>query len=115
MVLKKDAAAGDRRDGSARAGLQSDTRLEHHGRPAAPGGDEGLALPAARTTVVTRVRMGEGVHRACCTPCASISPERALVSRFRSSPQLAASSDANFEIEKDTGTRTPVGPKAWPI
>jgi hypothetical protein len=39
--LMKTAASGCHRDGSARAGLQSH---EHHGRPLAPGGDEGTIV-----------------------------------------------------------------------
>src|SRR5438128_594995 len=38
----EDAATGCRRDGAARAGLQSHARHEHHRRPTAPGGDEGI-------------------------------------------------------------------------
>ena len=41
----EDAAKGRHRDGTARAGLQSDARDEHHGHEAARGGDEGMSLP----------------------------------------------------------------------
>ena len=38
----EDVAKGRHRDGVARAGLQSAARREHHRRPAAPDGDEGI-------------------------------------------------------------------------
>ena len=41
-LLDEDAATGCRRDGAARAGLQPHARHEHHGRPTAHGGDEGI-------------------------------------------------------------------------
>ena len=41
----EDVATGRRRDGAARPGLQPHPRHEHHGHPAAHGGDEGIAEP----------------------------------------------------------------------
>src|SRR5262249_52731304 len=40
----EDAAPGCRRDGTARAGRQSHASHEHHGRPAAPRGEEGIVV-----------------------------------------------------------------------
>ena len=40
------------RDGTARAGLQSDPRHEHHGHPAARGGDEGIVAADMRPSAV---------------------------------------------------------------
>src|SRR5207247_2154672 len=43
-VADEDAARGCRRDGIARAGLQSHACHEHLGRPTAHGGDEGIVV-----------------------------------------------------------------------
>src|SRR6266568_7683486 len=48
----EDAAAGCRRDGTARAGLQSHARHEHLGRPTAHGGDEGIVVADMRPSAV---------------------------------------------------------------
>src|SRR4249919_1423130 len=48
----EDAAKGRHRDGTARAGLQSDPRHEHHGHPAARGGDEGIVAADMRPSAV---------------------------------------------------------------
>ena len=45
-------AKGRHRDGTARAGLQSDPRHEHHGHPAARGGDEGIVAADMRPSAV---------------------------------------------------------------
>src|SRR4029077_13597155 len=43
-IPNEDAATGRRRDGAARARLQSYACHEHHGCPAAYGGDESIAV-----------------------------------------------------------------------
>src|SRR6266566_3650439 len=44
----EDPATGGYRDGIARPGLQSHARHEHHGHPAAHGGDEGIVIANLR-------------------------------------------------------------------
>ena len=51
-LLDEDAAQGRRRDGAARAGLQSDARHEYHRRPAAHRGDESIVAPDMRLSAV---------------------------------------------------------------
>ena len=46
--LCKTLPEGRRRNGAARARLQSDPRHEHHGHQAAPGGDQGVRRACAR-------------------------------------------------------------------
>jgi hypothetical protein len=47
-LLNENLTACRLRDGAARAGLQSDTRHEHHGCPAADGSDQSIASPKTR-------------------------------------------------------------------
>jgi hypothetical protein len=48
----EDAATGRRRDGIARAGLQSHARHEHLGRPTAHGGNEGIVVADRRPSAI---------------------------------------------------------------
>src|SRR2546426_10076139 len=58
----EDAATGCRRDGIARAGLQSHARHEHLGRPTAHGGDEGIGVPEPRPSVVAEPPHTAGIR-----------------------------------------------------
>src|SRR6266536_3098398 len=58
----EDAATGCRRDGIARAGLQSHARHEHLGRPAAHGSDEGIVVADTRPSAVAEPPKTAGIR-----------------------------------------------------
>jgi hypothetical protein len=68
----EDAATGCRRDGTARAGLQSHARHEHHGRPTAAGGDEDIVVadmrpyPVAEPPKTTGIRIRNTSRQKSC-------------------------------------------------
>src|SRR6266702_6449481 len=58
----EDAATGCRRDGIARAGLQSHARHEHLGRPAAHGSNEGIVVADTRPSAVAEPLKTPGIR-----------------------------------------------------